>query len=270
MIGATIILILVVFAALAPLLTPYTPIELDVANKLQPPSAEHWFGTDELGRDIWTRSLYGARVSLSTAFFAVMIAMTIGVPLGLFSGYFGGWADAVTMRYIDVQIAVPGILLAMMIILFVGQGFFGLVIAIGIGSVPSFSRIVRASTLSIQSDEYVSAVKAMGGGHSYTMFRTILPNSMGPIIVQIVITAAVAILLEAALSFLGLGTVPPTPSWGAMLQTGKSYMNEAPYYAVLPGVMLTVTVVGLDLIGRGLQKLRGSSASASAESSART
>ena len=264
-IGSTILIVLVLLAIFAPLLTSYSPIELDPANRLQPPSLEHYFGTDELGRDIWTRSLYGARVSLSTAFFATMIAMTIGVPLGLAAGYFGRWADALTMRYIDIQIAVPGILLAMMIILFIGQGFFALVIAIGIGSVPSFARIVRASTLSIQSDEYVSAVKAMGGGHSYTMFRTILPNALGPIIVQVVITAAVAVLLEAALSFLGLGTVPPTPSWGAMLQTGKSYMNEAPYYAVLPGIMLTVTVVGLDLIGRGLQKLRGSSASATAE-----
>ncbi len=265
MIGTTIIIILVLMAICAPLLTSYDPIKLDPANRLEAPSAEHYFGTDELGRDIWTRSLYGARVSLSTAFLATMIAMAIGVPLGLLAAYFGKWADALTMRYIDVQIAVPGILLAMMIILFVGQGFFALVVAIGIGSVPNFARIVRASTFQIQEDEYVSAVKAMGGGHSYTMFRTILPNALGPIIVQAVITAAVAVLLEASLSFLGLGTVPPTPSWGAMLQTGKSYMNEAPYYAVMPGIMLTVTVLGLDLIGRGLQKLRGSSASASAE-----
>ncbi|MDH3189415.1 MAG: ABC transporter permease [Acidimicrobiia bacterium] len=252
-------------AALAPLLTPYTPVEIDVANKFMPPSGAHLFGTDELGRDIWTRSLYGARVSLLTALLAPMIGLAIGVPLGLVSGYFGGWADSITMRYIDVQIAVPGILLAMMIILFVGRGFLALVVAIGIGSIPNFARIVRASTLSIQEDEYVAAVKAMGGGHAYTMFRTILPNAMGPIIVQVVITAAVAVLLEAALSFLGLGTVPPTPSWGAMLQIGKGYMNEAPYYSIMPGIQLTVTVVALDLMGRGLQKLRGSSASATAE-----
>lgn len=264
-IGAGVISILAVLAALAPLLTPYTPVEIDVANKFMPPSGAHLFGTDELGRDIWTRSLYGARVSLLTALLAPMIGLAIGVPLGLVSGYFGGWADSITMRYIDVQIAVPGILLAMMIILFVGRGFLALVVAIGIGSIPNFARIVRASTLSIQEDEYVAAVKAMGGGHAYTMFRTILPNAMGPIIVQVVITAAVAVLLEAALSFLGLGTVPPTPSWGAMLQIGKGYMNEAPYYSIMPGIQLTVTVVALDLMGRGLQKLRGSSASATAE-----
>lgn len=264
-IGAAIIIALTLLAIFAPLVTPYSPVEIDPANRFQPPSSEHLFGTDELGRDIWTRSLYGARVSLSTAFFATIIAMLIGVPLGLVAGYFGRWADTITMRYIDVQVSVPGILLAMMIILFVGQGFVALVVAIGIGAVPNFARIVRASTLSIQEDEYVSAVKALGGGHRYTMFRTILPNAMGPIIVQAVITAAVAVLLEAALSFLGLGTVPPTPSWGAMLQIGKGYMNEAPYYSVMPGIMLTITVISLDLMGRGLQKLRGSSASATAE-----
>ncbi|HSJ28441.1 MAG TPA: ABC transporter permease [Acidimicrobiia bacterium] len=264
-IGASIIIVLSVLAMLAPVLSPYDPFALDPLQRFLAPSADHWFGTDELGRDIWTRSLYGARVSLSTAFLAVMIGMAIGVPLGLLSGYFGKWVDGLIMRYVDIQIAVPGILLAMMIILFVGRGFFALVVAIGIGSIPNFARIVRASTLSIQEEEYVAAVKALGGGHLYTMFRTILPNALGPIIVQAVITAAVAVLLEAALSFLGLGTVPPTPSWGAMLQTGKGYMNEAAHYSIMPGVLLTITVIALDLMGRGMQKLRGSSASATAE-----
>ena len=264
-IGATVILVLSVLAALAPVLSPYDPAALDPMQRFLPPSADHWFGTDELGRDIWSRSLFGARVSLSTAGLAVLIGMALGVPLGLISGYFGKWSDAIIMRYVDVQIAIPGILLAMMIILFVGRGFFALVVAIGIGSIPNFSRIVRASTLSIQEEEYVAAVKALGAGHLYTMLRTILPNAMGPIIVQAVITAAVAVLLEASLSFLGLGTVPPTPSWGAMLQTGKGYMNEAAYYSVMPGILLTITIVALDLMGRGLQKLRGSSASATAE-----
>ena len=264
-IGATIILLLSVLALLAPLLSPYTPVELNPADRFLPPSFDHYFGTDELGRDIWTRSLYGARVSLSTAFLAVLIGMSLGVPLGLISGHFGRWADAVIMRYVDVQIAVPGILLAMMIILFVGRGYFALVFAIGFGAIPNFSRVTRAATLSIQEEEYVAAVKAMGGGHAYTMFRTVLPNAMGPIIVQAVITGAVAVLVEAALSFLGLGTVPPTPSWGAMLQVGKGYMNEAPHYSIMPGILLTVSVASLDVMGRGLQRLRASSASAEAE-----
>ena len=264
-IGSVVLLILGILAVLAPVLSPYDPVALNPLDRFLPPSSLHWFGTDELGRDIWSRSLFGARVSLSTAGLAVLIGMVLGVPLGLISGYFGKWSDAIIMRYVDVQIAVPGILLAMMIILFVGRGFFALVVAIGIGSIPNFSRIVRASTLSIQEEEYVSAVKALGAGHSYTMLRTILPNAMGPIIVQAVITAAVAVLLEASLSFLGLGTVPPTPSWGAMLQTGKGYMNEAPHYSIMPGILLTVTIVALDLVGRGMQRLRGSSASATAE-----
>ena len=264
-IGATVIMLLSVFALLAPVLSPYTPTELNISNRFLPPSLDHFFGTDELGRDIWTRSLFGARVSLSTAFLAVLIGMTLGVPLGLISGHFGRWADALIMRYVDVQIAVPGILLAMMIILFVGRGYFALAFAIGFGSIPNFSRVTRAATLSIQEEEYVIAVKAMGAGHTYTMFRTVLPNAMGPIIVQAVITGAVAVLTEAALSFLGLGTVPPTPSWGAMLQVGKGYMNEAPHYAIMPGILLTVSVASLDLVGRGMQRLRGSSASATAE-----
>ena len=264
-IGATVIMLLSVLALLAPVLSPYTPTELNISNRFLPPSLDHFFGTDELGRDIWTRSLFGARVSLSTAFLAVLIGMTLGVPLGLISGHFGRWADALIMRYVDVQIAVPGILLAMMIILFVGRGYFALVFAIGFGSIPNFSRVTRAATLSIQEEEYVIAVKAMGAGHTYTMFRTVLPNAMGPIIVQAVITGAVAVLTEAALSFLGLGTVPPTPSWGAMLQVGKGYMNEAPHYAIMPGILLTVSVASLDLVGRGMQRLRGSSASATAE-----
>ena len=264
-IGATVIMLLSVLALLAPVLSPYTPTELNISNRFLPPSLDHFFGTDELGRDIWIRSLFGARVSLSTAFLAVLIGMTLGVPLGLISGHFGRWADALIMRYVDVQIAVPGILLAMMIILFVGRGYFALVFAIGFGSIPNFSRVTRAATLSIQEEEYVIAVKAMGAGHTYTMFRTVLPNAMGPIIVQAVITGAVAVLTEAALSFLGLGTVPPTPSWGAMLQVGKGYMNEAPHYAIMPGILLTVSVASLDLVGRGMQRLRGSSASATAE-----
>lgn len=263
--GLVILGIMVMAAALAPVLTPFGPFDLDPANQFQPPNATHWFGTDELGRDIFTRSLFGARVSLLTGLFAVLGAAAIGVPLGLLSGYYGKTVDAFIMRAIDVQIAVPSILLAMVVILLVGRGFWSTVVAVGIASIPAFARIARASTLAIKEEEYVSAVKALGGGHSYTMLRTILPNAMGPIIVQMVITAAVAVLLEAALSFLGLGTTPPTPSWGDMLRTSKGYLNNAPHYAVLPGVLLTITVVSLDLIGRGLQKLRGSSASAAAD-----
>lgn len=264
-IGVSILLVLAVVAALAPVLAPYDPQALSPRDMFQAPSFAHWFGTDELGRDILSRSLYGARISLLTGLLATVGAAVVGVPLGLIAGYFGRAADTLIMRAIDIQIAVPAILLAMVIIVIVGRGFVSTVVAVGIASIPAFARITRASTLALKEEEYVAGVKALGGGHSYTMMRTILPNAMGPIIVQMVITAAVAVLLEAALSFLGLGTQPPTPSWGDMLRTGKGFLNEAPWYAVLPGVMLTVTVLALDLMGRGLQQLRGSSASAASE-----
>lgn len=268
-IGVGILVALSVVAALAPVLAPYDPQALSPRDAFNAPSPTHWFGTDELGRDILSRSLYGARISLMTGVLATIGAALVGVPLGLIAGYFGRIVDTLIMRAIDIQIAVPAILLAMVIIVIVGRSFVSTIIAVGIASIPAFARITRASTLALKEEEYVAGVKALGGGHSYTMLRTILPNAMGPIIVQMVITAAVAVLLEAALSFLGLGTQPPTPSWGDMLRTGKGFLNEAPWYAVLPGVMLTVTVLALDLMGRGLQQLRGSSASAASEMEAR-
>jgi len=255
-IGGTIIALLGLAAILAPVLSPHDPLALDPAAAFRPPNGENWFGTDELGRDLFSRTLYGARASLLTGLLATAGAAAVGVPLGLLSGYFGRWVDALIMRAIDIQVAIPAILLALIIIVLAGRGFLSSVIAVGIASVPAFARIVRASTLATKEEEYVTAVKALGGGHAYAMLRTILPNIWGPIIVQMVITAAVAILLEAALSFLGLGTQPPTPTWGDALRTGKGFLDNAPYYAILPGLMLTLTVLSLDLVGRGLQKLR--------------
>ena len=251
-VGATVLLALAVIAILAPVLAPYSPTALSPLDAFEAPSLQHLFGTDELGRDIFSRSLFGARLSLLTGLLATVGAATIGVWLGLLSGYFGRAVDAVIMRTIDIQIAVPSILMAMIIIAIVGRGFISSVIAVGIASIPAFARIVRASTMAVKEEEYVTAVEALGAGHAYTMFRTILPNVMGPIIVQMVVTAAVAILLEAALSFLGLGTQPPTPTWGDMLRQGKGFLNDAPWYAVMPGVLLTATVVALDLMGLSL------------------
>lgn len=258
-IGGVILTLLGLMAALAPVLAPYDPLATAPAEAFQPPSGEHWFGTDELGRDLYSRALYGARASLLTGLLATLGAAAVGVPLGLLSGYFGKWVDALIMRAVDIQIAIPAILLALIIIVLTGRGFTSSIIAVGVASIPSFARIVRAQTLAIKEEEYVTAVTAMGGGHAYTMLRTILPNAWGPIIVQLVITASVAILLEASLSFLGLGTQPPDPTWGDMLRTGKGFLDNAPYYAILPGVMLTLTVLSLDLLGRGLSALRDGS-----------
>lgn len=267
--GGAIITVLGMLAIFAPLIAPYDPIAVSPTESFQAPSSAHWFGTDELGRDLFSRTLFGAQTSLLTGFLAAVGAAAVGVPLGLLSGYFGKLVDALIMRAVDIQIAIPNIVIALIIIVLAGRGFMSSIVAVGVASIPAFARIVRASVLSIKESEYVAAVKAMGGGHIHSMLRTILPNSWGPIVVQLVITASVAILLEAALSFLGLGTQPPDPTWGDMLRTGKGFLDNAPYYAILPGVMLTLTVLSLDLVGRGMDKLRGSSGSAPVEPEAR-
>lgn len=243
--------LLVVLAVLAPAL-PIDPLAQDLLAELQGPSAAHWFGTDELGRDIMARVIYGARTSLLTAGGAVAIAGAIGVPIGLVAGYFGGWRDAVLMRLVDVLLALPGILLAMAIIAVVGRSQAAALLAVGITGVPGFARITRAQVLSLRKRDFVVAVEALGGSAAYTMFRTVLPNAWSPILVQVVVLSAVAILLEAALAFLGIGIPPPTPSWGEMLRTGKTYLYEAPTYAVLPGLVLTLTILSLDLLGRAM------------------
>lgn len=269
-IGLALLATMVVAAIAAPVLSHHSPYLVRPFERFTAPGPEFWFGTDNLGRDVWARALLAGRASLTTAAIAVAIAAGIGIPVGMLSGYFGRWVDAVLMRFVDVQIAIPIILVALIVVMLLGRGHFGLVVAIGVGSMPNFARVARASTMAIKQEEYVAAVVAMGAGHPYTIVRTILPNALGPLIVQGVVTAAVAILLEATLSFLGLGAVPPSPSWGDMLRVGKSYLREAPWFSLLPGLMLSVTVVALDLIGRGLQDLRGSSASASADLLGRT
>jgi peptide/nickel transport system permease protein/oligopeptide transport system permease protein len=234
---------------------PLDPLRQRVANALMPPSASNWFGTDELGRDIVARVVYGARTSLVTAAGAVAIAAAVGVPTGLAAGFFGGWRDAVLMRMVDVLLALPGILFAMAMIAVLGRSQLAALVAVGVTGIPSFARITRAQVLTLRKRDFVTAVEAFGGSSAYNMFRTILPNSWSPILVQVVVLCSVAILLEAALAFLGVGVPPPTPSWGEMLRTGKSYLHEAPYYAVLPGIVLTLTILSFDTIGRALSAM---------------
>ena len=231
---------------------PVDPLYQDLGFTLEPPGAAFWFGTDELGRDILARVIYGARTSLLTAVGAVAIAAAIGVPMGLIAGYFGGWRDAILMRIVDVLLALPGILFAMALIAVLGRSQAAALVAVGITGIPSFARITRAQVLSLRQRDFVLAVEALGGSAAYNMFRTVLPNAWSPILVQVVILSSVAILLEAALAFLGVGIPPPTPSWGEMLRTGKSYLYEAPTYAVLPGLALTLTILSLDTLGRTL------------------
>ena len=250
--GALYLTLMVLASLLVGWALPLDPLEQDYANMLSGPSAQHWFGTDELGRDVFARVIFGARTSLLTAAGAVAIAAAIGVPIGLVAGFYGGWRDAVLMRVIDVLLALPGILFAMSMIAVLGRSQLAALVAVGITGVPSFARITRAQVLSLRQRDFVLAVEALGGSSAYTMFRTVLPNSWSPILVQVVVLSSVAILLEAALSFLGVGIPPPTPSWGDLLRTGKSFLYEAPTYAVLPGIALTLTILSLDTLGRTL------------------
>lgn len=252
---------LVVLAALAalavaaPVVGRYDPLFQDRASRFESPSLRHLFGTDEFGRDIWSRVVHGARVSLLTGVAVVVIAGTVGIPLGLVGGYAGGWSDAVIMRFLDFLLAIPAILLAMAVIAVLGPGVLNAVLAVAIVSVPAFARIARASTLALKERDFVVAARAMGGGPGYLMFRTILPNALSPLLVQATVAAAYAILLEAALSFLGLSTRPPEPSWGSMLNTGRSFLYQAPWYGLFPGIMITLAVLALNGLADGLQRI---------------
>ncbi len=253
--GAGFLVSTIATAFLAPWLLPIDPLAQDLVAMLEPPSWTYWFGTDELGRDILARVIYGARTSLLTAGGAVAIAACIGIPIGLIAGFFGGWRDALLMRVVDVLLALPGILFAMAMIAVLGRSQTAALIAVGITGVPSFARITRAQVLSLRKRDFVTAVEALGGSSTYSMFRTVLPNSWSPILVQVVVLSSVAILIEASLAFLGVGIPPPTPSWGEMLRTGKSYLYESPTYAVLPGLALTLTILSLDTLGRTLARV---------------
>ena len=233
------------------------PLAQDMASALDPPSAAHWFGTDELGRDILARVVFGARTSLLTAAGATAIAAAVGIPIGLVAGFFGGWRDAVLMRAVDVLLALPAILLAMALIAVLGRSQSAALVAVGLTGIPGFARVVRAETLSLRRRDFVLAVEAFGGSSLHAITRSVLPNIMSPILVQAVVLASVAILLEAALAFLGVPL--PTPSWGEMLRAGKSYLYDAPTYAVLPGVTLTLTILSFDALGRRLAAVLGRS-----------
>ncbi len=251
--GAGIVTVFVLLAVLAPVLVPFNPIQGELNDRLLPPSATHWLGTDELGRDLLSRILYGARVSLQIQLVAVVVALVIGVALGSVGGYLGGHVDNVIMRAMDVLLAFPGIFLALGIIAALGTGLLNLMLAAGISSVPQFARIVRASILSLKEREFVEAALALGSRSGRIMFRHLLPNCLAPIIVQSTLRMATVLLTASGLSFLGLGVQPPTPEWGAMLSNARSYLIVAPHVATIPGVAIMVVVVGFNLFGDGLR-----------------
>lgn len=251
------LLVLSISAVAAPIIAPFDPLYQDLSGLLRGPSWKHPFGTDELGRDLLSRVIFGSRISLATAAIAVSVAGTIGALCGLVAGYAEGAVGAVIMRFMDFLLAVPGILLAITVAAVLGAGFGPATIAVTIVSIPAFARLARSSVLAIKQEEFVQSTQSAGAGHLYLMFRTILPNALSPLIVQASVAAATAVLLEAALSFLGLGTQPPEASWGTLLSTGKSYLRQSGWYSVLPGLVLTGTVLAIDTVGRALQRTWG-------------
>jgi peptide/nickel transport system permease protein len=251
--GMTIFLLLVLAAAAAPLITPYDPIQVTPADRTLSPSLSHPFGTDRLGRDIFSRVIYGARISLFIGFLSVLIGMAPGVTLGVISGYYGRWVDMGIMRFIDVMLTFPTILLALTIVFVLGPSLRNVMLAVGIASIPAYTRLVRGSVLSAREFVYVEAARVIGCRDQVIMFRHILPNVTAPVIVLGTLQVATAILSAAGLSFLGMGIQPPTPEWGAMLSDGRAYLRQAWWISTFPGVAIMVTVLAINLVGDGLR-----------------
>lgn len=252
--GLVIVVIVLLVALFAPQLAPYDPKKADFTAILQAPSAKYLLGTDEIGRDLLSRLIYGARASIRAGLIAVLIAVGIGVPIGLLSGYLRGWVDQIVfMRLADAMIAFPTIVLALALAAALGGNLTTAMLAIGIGSAPAFIRLARAQALSLREREFVEAARALGNGAGMVMLKHVFPNMIGPLLVQTSIAIAAAILAETALSFLGLGVQPPTPSWGSTLRIGTGYMQSAPWLSLYPGLSIFVTVLGINLLGDGLR-----------------
>lgn len=255
MLGSAIVLVIVFVALFADFMLDYDTqvIGQNVADRLQWPSSAHWFGTDELGRDIFCRILYGTRFSCSVGLVAVSIGLILGVTLGAVAGYFGGGLEEVIMRSTDILSAVPNMLMAIVIVSVLGQSIWNLMLAVGITSVPQFVRITRAAVLTVRNQEYVEASKAIGLTNRKIIFRHILPNCLSPIIVQATLRVASAIISASSLSFLGLGVPAPSPEWGSLLSGGRKYIRDYSYMTLFPGLAIMITVLALNLMGDGLR-----------------
>ncbi len=253
MLGLFILVILVLTAIFADVIAPYPYDEVQLTKKFLTPSFEHIMGTDNYGRDIFSRIVFGARISMQVGFIAVGIAAVIGGALGAISGYYGKFIDNAIMRVVDVLLAIPGTLLAIAITAAFGGGLTNVMIAVGISSIPSYVRIVRASVMSVREQEFVEAARATGASDFRIIFLHILPNSLSPLIVQATLGVAGAILSAAGLSFIGLGISPPTPEWGAMLSEGRSFFTQYPHVVMFPGLAIMTTIFALNLFGDGLR-----------------
>ena len=254
-IGGAIVGTLLICAIFASVIAPYSPYDLDVAAMLHGSSAAHWLGTDELGRDVLSRTIHAAQISMKVAFIAATIGLVFGTLIGVVAAYFGGWVDLVLMRFMELLFSFPAILLAVVLMASLGTSILNAMLAIGIVFIPGFSRLARAQTEVVLREQYVESARALGMSHGRIVFREILPNILAPLLVEAAAAFSYAILLESALSFLGLGAQPPDPSWGNMLSTGRGFMSQAPWLSIVPGMTIFLSVLGFNLIGDGLRDL---------------
>jgi peptide/nickel transport system permease protein len=252
-VGAVVLIVFVLAALLAPWIAPHDPLKANFLAVRKAPSLIYWLGTDELGRDLFSRLLWGARSSLLAGGVSVAIAMVIGVPLGLLAGYFGGKLDAVISRIMEALLSCPFLVLAIALGAFLGPSLTNAMIAIGLSAMPIFARLTRGQVLAIRHEDYLEGARAIGLPDRWIILRYVLPNVLSPLVVQATLTIASAILAEASLSFLGLGQQPPSPSWGSMLNTAKNFMEQAPWMSIAPGVAIYITVLCFNLLGDGLR-----------------
>lgn len=252
-VGALIVLVLVVMAIFAPLIAPYSPVGQDLANRLMPPSAEHWMGTDELGRDIYSRVVYGARITLLIVTMVAVIAAPIGLVVGAVSGYFGGWVDRVLMGVTDIFLSMPKLILALAFVAALGPGIENAIIAIAITAWPVYARIARAETLTFRTAEFISAVQMQGASHARVIWRHVIPLCLSSTIVRVTLDMAGIILTAAGLGFLGLGAQPPLPEWGAMISRGRAFILDQWWVATMPGFAIVIVSLGFCLFGDGLR-----------------
>ncbi|HSH89578.1 MAG TPA: ABC transporter permease [Ramlibacter sp.] len=253
MLGLLFVVFFVALAIFAPYIAPYDPVATSWSAVRKPPSAEYWFGTDEIGRDVLSRVIWGARASLLAGLVSVCISMALGVPVGLLAAYVGGWTDGLISRFTDSMLAVPFLILAIALAAFLGPSLTNAMIAIGVSATPIFIRLTRAQVLAVKVEDFVEAARAVGNPHWRIALRHILPNVLPPLIVQATLAIAAAVIAEASLSFLGLGQQPPAPSWGSMLNTAKNFVDQAPWMAIWPGVSIFFLVLSFNLLGDGLR-----------------